>query len=134
VLLPIGQASRGTRTRLVQIVGIVRGERGCMLGADEVGDEEVQRLRWLVKRTEEERDAALAMVAERDKTASVHQLAMPTLDAERMLAELADAVEDHWRAVSGKAPLDDWAGADERLKARKDTILLSAAPRLQAVA
>jgi hypothetical protein len=79
---------------------------------------------------EEARNAALSALHARDKLLAGQQFAMPTVEAERMLAELADAIEEHWRDVkAGK-----WDGVDERLRERKDAILSSGVPVLRAVA
>jgi hypothetical protein len=80
---------------------------------------------------EEARNAALSALHARDKLLAGQQFAMPTVEAERMLAELADAVEEHWRDVkAGK-----WDGVDERLRERKDAILSTGSvPVLRAVA
>lgn len=132
VLLPINKASRATRTRFVNLVGEIRGERmeasSTVLVEDTTGEE--KRLSWLLERAEKERDAALARVVELERLVGTAQVVMPTIEAERMLADLADAVETHKRSVKSGT----WDGIDERLWQEKDSILMSGAPALQAVA
>lgn len=99
-----------------------------------VEPEELQRVERLLDKTEAGLEVERARADELARQLQGIQFTMPTAQAERMLADLADAVEAHWRAVSGSSPIDDWAMADERLKARKDAILASGAPMLLAVA
>jgi hypothetical protein len=88
-----------------------------------------------LRSAEKARDAVVRELEARDRLLQGQQFAMPTVEAERMLAELADAVEVHKRTVTGPTPPASWAAADETLWAEKDAILMSSAPpRLKAVA
>lgn len=137
VLLPVGKASRATRTAFVNIVGEVRGEPqqwASKVAEDESRDDEVERLSWLLKRTEAERDGAFDTIADLERTMSVQQIVMPALDAERMVADLADAIEVHKRTVTSPSPPEKWCTADEELWEAKNTILAGRVPNLRAVA
>jgi hypothetical protein len=106
---------------------------------DRIGSDEVVELRMALdgcraslRRAERERDIALGKIRDLEAQVAGHQFVMPTVVAERMLIELADAVEEHKRGLSRGAP--NFANADQALWAKKDEILMSGAPNLRSAA
>jgi hypothetical protein len=145
LLLAAGQMSRQGRewvvaTVLDETTPKTSAERSQQQrAAVVVGSEDLlgrlMRAERRVERLTQERNAAQAMVRELDVAVAGRQFTLPTVEAERMLAELADAVEVHKRTVTDPtSPPDKWAFADETLWNEKDRVLESGVHHLRAVA
>lgn len=138
LLATVGDLSRENREWVSEFVmrpamtSTERAQRSREL--DRVGSDDaielrlaLDRCRALLRKAERDRDRERARADALESEVRGRQLSMPTVAAERMLAELADAVEEHKRGVSGSAP--DFAHADQGLWVRKDEILMSDALR-----
>lgn len=132
LLTPVGQMSRSNREWVAEAVvpqaAMTPAERSRLfrerqvVQLDDVADR-LGRVEKLLERARRERDMALQRVAEMEAAVRGRQMVMPTVQAERMLAELADVVEEHKRGLTGSAP--NFADADQCLWDAKDQILAS---------
>lgn len=131
MVMPVRRASWGSRQKLAEVMWSVSGDSSKVtmveVAPESAVAEDVDRLGLLLARAENERDEALKRCELLEGQLACGQFAMPTVQAERLLAELADAVEEHKRGLSDGAP--DFADADRRLWELKDRILVSGAPR-----